>query len=283
MNDTPESGAPRLVSRRTVAKTAAWAAPAIALAAASPAHATSQPSAGVITIGQKSYTIPEGGAIPIDGTLTPTDGTLPADFKLQVECPDGFRLLGDDPLISYTDAGINYSFWVSAQRTGGTEGKLVVSSNYPTTSWIPASTELNKNSVAPAKPGDPRIFFSWEDQYYTVAAKTPGYSAPHTVTGQVRVPEGTTPPANMQVQVYALTNRWSITSGNGAILDVTPEGTFSFDVTQHYDNSPFGYFSVFWASHPIAQVADCYVGDWTKPRPDNWNDLKPEGWDDPWS
>lgn len=286
MNDTPDSGAPRLVSRRTVAKTAAWAAPAIALAAASPAHAASQAknSTGAIEIPQGLYSVPRGGAIPVSGTLTPTDGgTLPADFTLTVECPNGFMMSSEDIAIAYTPSGITFTFWVSA-IAGADSGTLTVSSNYPATSWTPASTKLEKPPIVVLPEGSPRIFFSWEDEYYTVVPKGDGFSGFHTVTGQVRVPEGTQLPANMQLSVQNQTTNWSIVGApaNELVVDVTPAGTFSFDVVQLVDHSHFGYFSVFWASERIPQMASCIVGDWTQPRPDNWNDMKPAGWDDLW-
>ncbi|MGH1523692.1 hypothetical protein ACRAWC_06385 [Leifsonia sp. L25] len=285
MNDTPDSEAPRLVSRRTVAKTAAWAAPAIALAAASPAHAASAAtSTGVIYIPQRIYFVQEGSAFPIEGTLTPAEGgTLPANFRLQVEGADGFRVL-TEPAIVYTDNGITFSFFVSALRTGAAEGVLTVSSNYPATSWAPDATTLRKNQAPPLPEGSPRIFFSWEDQYYTVAAKNDGFTGFHTVTGQIRVPEGTKLPADMKVKAQTATDRWNVVGAgdDGVVLDVTPEGIFSFDVVQRYDNSHFGFFEVVWMSPQIPQSARCIVGDWTKPKPDDWNAIKPEGWDDLW-
>jgi hypothetical protein len=190
---------------------------------------------------QRLYSVPGTGALPVSGTLTPTDGgTLPADFLLTVECPDGFRML-TEPAIVYTDSGIAFSFWVGAAKDGADNGTLTVSSNYPATSWTPDSTTLKKIVAAPLPEGSPRIFFAWEDEYYTVVPKGDGFSGIHTVTGQVRVPEGTTLPANLKLLVQALTSAWGI----------------------------FG-------------VPGNEVADWTQPRPDNWNDIKPAGWDDLW-
>jgi hypothetical protein len=67
--------APPGISRRTVAKGAAWAVPVIVAATATPAHATSQPDTGSLTITSEGSTFVPGGSSHINIALTHSDGT----------------------------------------------------------------------------------------------------------------------------------------------------------------------------------------------------------------
>lgn len=90
MNQTEHSHrASATVSRRTVAKTAAWAAPAIALSAASPAFATSV-QAAVIQLDEPSYEVVPGGTVTITGRIVPaTGGTVPSGIGLETAFSGG--------------------------------------------------------------------------------------------------------------------------------------------------------------------------------------------------
>ncbi|CAM5504563.1 RCC1 domain-containing protein [Leifsonia shinshuensis] len=73
MNDTPETEPTRsdhLVSRRTVAKTAAWAAPAILATVSSPAFAaSSSPAALAVSFDKALYTVAPSESLPAGGVV----------------------------------------------------------------------------------------------------------------------------------------------------------------------------------------------------------------------
>lgn len=254
MNDTPDPSAPRLVSRRTVAKTAAWAAPAIVLAAASPARAASSAmSTGVILLHQPSYTT-EADALNVafvTGSLTPTEGGTPADLILSAECTDGFIVLAA-PII--TDNGTRFSMLVQAADTGADTGTLTISSpNHP--GWAPAEAGLKKSAPVVIPTGVPTFVF---DDYLFTGVR----GGITTVTGKIVVPEGTRLPENIQLVSMRVIKGWEL-SGDVKIVG----DTFSFDVVQNDLNAAFGYFYLIWmgpdvgAQVPVGKIytSDRYV------------------------
>jgi ribosomal protein L31 len=123
MNDSSDERTP-LITRRTVAKTAAWAAPAIAFAAASPAHATSPSQVAMIVL-DEAYEVPEGGTLKITGTLVPAPGdSVPAGIQLDASFSGGtgFTVV-ESPVVT----GNTFTLTVKA-GAGATTATLTVSS-----------------------------------------------------------------------------------------------------------------------------------------------------------
>lgn len=311
MNDAPDSEAQRLVSRRTVAKTAAWAAPAIALAAASPAHATSTPqtSTGMITFGEATYNIPEGYVFLLEGRLEPTDGNpVPADFLIAATVPqDGFTLMGE-PSIRYDEDGPGASFtlYVLAEK-GGARGTVTAASalgKYADTWLLGTTTLVCDPPVAPLPEGTPRIFFPWVDSLTPYSKKSGSGSGFTRVKGQIRVAKGHVLPDDDMLlrvwtdtdhwQVYATENPVSMEPGKGVQVTVTREsdtlGTFEFDVLSIYGSGTgpnLGFtdlqhrFLVVWESPQIVDMAYVYVDK--RPLPVDWKDSEPDWWEGRWA
>ncbi|CAM5504671.1 hypothetical protein [Leifsonia shinshuensis] len=239
MNDTPDSDAPRLVSRRTVAKTAAWAAPAIALAAASPAHAASpaKDPAGVIGIDKSTYTLEPAGAYVgrITGTITPAaGGDVPADLVLTASVEDAayFEVLAQ-PVLS--DDRRTFELIVHGLPTGARTGRVTISAaNHA--NWVPAEAALEKEFVTTPPPvGTPTLVY---DQFLFESPR----GGTTTLTGKILVPEGTQlPEGDIALAAYSAIEGWEVVGG------VTLVGnTFSFDVKQTQLVRHFGYFTIVW-------------------------------------
>ena len=122
MNDTPDPGpGSALLTRRTVAKTAAWAAPAIALAAASPAYATSTAGA-MIVLDPDAYEVSPNGSVTITGMLIPAEGdSIPTDIGLMSALSEGSGFNAHSLVVT----GDTFSLKVTA-KPGATESKLRV-------------------------------------------------------------------------------------------------------------------------------------------------------------
>lgn len=237
MNDAPDSEAPRLVSRRTVAKTAAWAAPAIALAAASPAHAASPANdpGGVISFSKSTYTLETSSAyvMKITGTLTPKQGEVPADLVLSLNATAGFNLLTQAVLSADRRS---FEFLVQGTPTGAMSGKVTVSAaNHA--NWAPAEAALEKEFPSQLPFGTPTLVY---DEY--VFNAPPGGTT--TLTGKIVVPEGTQLPTGIQLVAYTSIRGWDVVGGETAVKIVG--NTFSFDVNQWDLDAHFGYFTVVW-------------------------------------
>lgn len=237
VNDTPDSEAPRLVSRRTVAKTAAWAAPAIAVAAASPAHAASaaKDPGGVISLSKSTFTLETSSAYVgrITGTLTPKEGEVPADLVLSLNATAGFTLL-TQPVLSADRR--SFEFLVQGTPTGARSGTLTVSAvNHA--NWAPAEAALEKEVPSQLPVGTPTLVY---DEY--VFRTTPGGTT--TLTGKIVVPEGTQLPPGIQLVAYTSIRGWDVVGGETAVRVVGD--TFSFDVTQWDLERHFGYFQLVW-------------------------------------
>ncbi|MCI0158149.1 hypothetical protein KNO15_15725 [Leifsonia shinshuensis] len=116
-----------LISRRTVARTAAWAAPAIVLSSASPAFAVSGVNAGTILLGAAEYDITYDKPMAVSGTLVPSPGSsVPDDLRLTAAVSSGFAIVSQ-PVVS----GATFTMTVSGPKSE-TTGTLTVSSpNYP--------------------------------------------------------------------------------------------------------------------------------------------------------
>ncbi|WP_434316674.1 hypothetical protein [Leifsonia sp. P73] len=149
MNDSKDE-TPHLISRRTVAKTAAWAAPAIALAAASPAHAASPGEVAMILFDADSYEVPALGTITITGTLVPAKGSkVPADIKFNVNFPGATGFYGTPPVVS----GNTFSMMVTASSNATTATLRVSSSNYP--AFTPGTTTVTVAKAGAILVGEP--------------------------------------------------------------------------------------------------------------------------------
>lgn len=231
MNDTPDSEAPRLVSRRTVAKTAAWAAPAIALAAASPAHATSDGTdpAGYIEFNESSYEFTPGGNRIVSGTIVATNGVpVPADivlgFDFDTGGAGGFGAVIPVPVLS---EGNRFEIALKGASAPGMEDILRVRSlNYP--EYTPGETRLTvAGDVTPT--GRPRLVF---DQPY-FDTDVPNQSI--VLRGTIELPPGMPFPADMTepgvVQMFCGIEGWAF----GQPM-VDPE-TRTFAVTVQYTKS----------------------------------------------
>ena len=115
------------VSRRTLAKTAAWAAPAIVLSTATPAFAASPTIAGRIALTGAPYSLTSTERRTITGNLTPTAGTVPADIVLSASVSAPFTIVSQ-PVVS----GTTFSFDVVAPSPATTAKSITVTSvNYP--------------------------------------------------------------------------------------------------------------------------------------------------------
>ncbi|MFE4469900.1 hypothetical protein ACFRFH_13900 [Leifsonia sp. NPDC056824] len=130
----------KTVSRRTVAKTAAWAAPAIALSAASPAFATStENKVAMILFDEPSYDVPAPGIITITGTLVPITGQkVPADIEFGRTFPGATGWYASQPVVSGNTFTMTLQAFANA--TPGATLKLS-SSNYP--AYTPGTTTVN--------------------------------------------------------------------------------------------------------------------------------------------
>ncbi|MEN2739449.1 hypothetical protein ABCS02_16775 [Microbacterium sp. X-17] len=242
MNNTPDSEAPRLVSRRTVAKTAAWAAPAIALAAASPAHAASDgngTSSGTIGFKESSYTLTAKKSFSelAEGTLTLTGGEFPADMLLVATCSDGYEVLVQ-PVVS------DGTFSVLVRATGDgdiADGTLTVSSsNYP--DWKSGTVVLQKEAVAPPvvlPAGIPTIV--WNQPYFQTV---PG--ALTQLSGRLELPEGTVLADDFTLAAFSGQEGWSIYDPNPltAVHLNRSDNTFTLVVKQDMVSKLFGEFLV---------------------------------------
>ncbi|MFE4948579.1 hypothetical protein ACFQ9V_00570 [Leifsonia sp. NPDC056665] len=181
MNDSNNEN-PRLITRRTVAKTAAWAAPAIALAAASPAYAASTGEAAMIVFDAPSYEVPEGGTLTITGMLIPaTGGTVPAGIKLDASMSggSGFNVLSP-PVVT----GNTFTMTVKA-GAGASATTLKVSSwNYGV--YTPGTAALTVGAPAGV-----------------ILVGQPSYNVPQggvlSVKGTLQAPQGGTLPADIQL------------------------------------------------------------------------------------
>jgi hypothetical protein len=128
-SDSPLDSASPLVSRRTVARTAAWAAPAILLSSASPAFAVSGGTTSpMILLDEPSYDLLSGQSLVITGVLVPPDGkTAPADLQLAATVSAGF-VVTSKPVLN----GLAFSLTVKGP-IAATDGTLTVTSpNHPT-------------------------------------------------------------------------------------------------------------------------------------------------------
>jgi hypothetical protein len=131
-----------LLSRRTIAKTAAWTAPAILLTVASPAHAASAPAGpGMILLGSGSYEALSAGTITVSGTLMPpTEGSIPADLRLSATVDGGFAVAAV-PVVT----GTAFTLTITAPAPASSGTVTVTSPNYP--AYAQASARLT--SLAP--------------------------------------------------------------------------------------------------------------------------------------
>ena len=142
MNDSSDERTP-LITRRTVAKTAAWAAPAIAFAAASPAHATSPSQVAMIVL-DEAYEVPEGGTLKITGTLVPAPGdSVPAGIQLDASFSvgTGFNVV-ESPVVT----GDTFTLTVKA-GAGATTATLTVSS-WSHSAYTPGTAKLTVGAPA---------------------------------------------------------------------------------------------------------------------------------------
>ncbi|MFE4948580.1 hypothetical protein ACFQ9V_00575 [Leifsonia sp. NPDC056665] len=137
LDSTPNS---KTISRRTIAKTAAWAAPAIALSAASPAFATStENKVAMILFDEPTYDVPAPGIITITGTLVPITGQkVPADIKFDRTFPGATGWYASQPVVS----GNTFTMTVQAYANATPGATLRMSSpNY--SAYTPGTTTVN--------------------------------------------------------------------------------------------------------------------------------------------
>jgi hypothetical protein len=219
MNDTPDRSTSPLVSRRTVAKTAAWAAPAIALAAASPAHAASPSTKpGFITFDQESYEFEPGGSQIIRGDIVPPIGeTVPANFRLSndfaIGGAGGFATLVSPILL----ADNKFELLVKGSRTNGATDTLkAYSTNHP--AYVPGETALKVGGTLPT--GKPEIVL--DEPVFNGA---PGDVM--LVTGKIVMPNGEPVPTDLTLFGSSAVSGWNVLPP-GVVID---GDTFSMVVT----------------------------------------------------
>lgn len=127
-----------LISRRTVARTAAWAAPAIMLTTASPAFAVSgQKIGGAILFDEDEYDITVGKTVTVTGTLVPSAGTaLPDDLRLTAAVTTGFAIVSGP-----TVAGTTFTVTLSGPKSAASGTLTVSSPDYPSylTATVPVA------------------------------------------------------------------------------------------------------------------------------------------------
>lgn len=127
--NAPVNENPRLITRRTVATTAAWAAPAIVASTASPAFATSTPPATLtVTFNNNTYTVGPNSGLPSPSvTLTVADATGPvagARVTVTIVDPEGVAGPGSDdgtdgPGIENPGEGVATAGRPTARFSGG--------------------------------------------------------------------------------------------------------------------------------------------------------------------
>ena len=123
-------------SRRTLAKTAAWAVPAVVISTAMPAFAASAIASGTIKLGASSYTFLAIETLTITGTVAALGGgQLPADLMLTASATGGFTVVGQ-PVIT----GTTFTLTVTAVTSGNPGSLTVASANYP--GYAPAVASL---------------------------------------------------------------------------------------------------------------------------------------------
>jgi|GEM_PF-1465950 len=224
MNDSKDE-TPHLISRRTVAKTAAWAAPAIALAAASPAHAASSGEVAMILFDADSYEVPALGTITITGTLVPAKGSkVPADIKFNVNFPGATGFYGTPPVVS----GTTFSMTVTAYSNATTATLRVSSSNYP--AYTPGTT-----TVTVAKSG-------------AILVGQPSYDVPQdgviSVKGTLQAPQGGTLPDDITL-VASTTDGFTV-----LIQPVVTDNTYELVVRGDSAPGATGTVTVSSSNHP---------------------------------
>ncbi len=137
--DGPLDPTTPLVSRRTIARTAAWAAPAIVLSSASPAFAVSgRETGGSILLDAAAYDITYGKTVTVTGRLVPASGTtLPGDLRLTATVPAGFSVVSGPTL-----TGTTFVLTLSGPKSAASGTLTVSSANHP--SYLPASASLDQ-------------------------------------------------------------------------------------------------------------------------------------------
>jgi hypothetical protein len=125
--DNPADPTPP-VSRRTVARTAAWAAPAIILSTASPAFAASaEKVGGAILFDEAEYDITFGKTVTVTGALVPSAGTaVPGDLRLTATVSAGFSILSGP-----TVTGTTFTVTLSGPKSAASGTLTVSSTNHP--------------------------------------------------------------------------------------------------------------------------------------------------------
>lgn len=168
MNETPDAGLASVpLTRRTVAKTAAWAAPAIALAAASPAHAASTERPAVILFDQDSYDVRLGGEVTITGKVIPASGqSIPADFEFNSTIPGAKGYGWTKPILNTTTGTFEILLNAYENATDGATLR-VSSSNYP--HYSPAETALNLTRASAGEVSGAIVF---DQELYVVRRNT---------------------------------------------------------------------------------------------------------------
>lgn len=137
--DGPLDPTTPLISRRTIARTAAWAAPAIVLSSASPAFAASGTvTGGAILLDAAAYDITYGKTVTVTGRLVPTSGTtLPGDLRLTATVSAGFSVVSGP-----TITGTTFVLTLAGPKSAASGTLTVSSSNYP--SYLSASASLDQ-------------------------------------------------------------------------------------------------------------------------------------------
>ena len=131
------------VSRRTLAKTAAWSAPAILLSTAMPAFAASA-TAGVLALTGAPFSFNSNEKRTVSGTITPTSGAVPTDIVLSATVSAPFTIT-KAPVVS----GTTFSFEIQAPGPAATGGSITVRSvNY--SGYTPATGGISSLAPAPA-------------------------------------------------------------------------------------------------------------------------------------
>ena len=224
MNDSKDENS-HLISRRTVAKTAAWAAPAIALAVASPAHAASTSEVAMIQFDEPLYQVAPNTTIVITGTLVPAKGSsVPADIKFNVNFPGAKGFYGTPPVVT----GNRFEMTVQAYDTATTATLRLSSSNYP--AYTPGTTTVTAPTSGASHVAQPT---------YNVA-QGGGIS----VKGTLQAPEGGTLPENIEL-VATTTDGFEV-----LIQPLVTDNTYELVVGAIAAPGATGTLTVSSSSHP---------------------------------
>jgi hypothetical protein len=217
------------IPRRMIIKGAAWSAPVIALAVASPAHAASE--AGLISFSPSAYTNPSGlGYTTLTGTVTPVSGQYPA--QLAVTYSQGFS----GPISVAVD-----------QQSGSFTVQNVTSPSAVRTGTITATATSYTSGTATLSVTDPEPrsgSIDWNPDQYRGTRQGDRVLFP-TLTGTVVVTGGPMPSTIILSFSEPSPGRVDLRRDAGLTVPIDPDtGDFSVDGVYNAivgGDNPFGF------------------------------------------